>query len=127
MSIDIQGHGFIVDLKILPLQCYCIILGIDWLSTHSPMEVHWQQKWLSFEHAGSKIQLVGLQPNLASCPLISTQEVLHLQASDQLWCIMEVLQLVDHTISSSWPADIISIIEQYQDLFAKPTGLPPKR
>jgi hypothetical protein len=35
----ISGHGFKISLKVLPLDCYDIILGIDWLEQHSPMEV----------------------------------------------------------------------------------------
>jgi hypothetical protein len=116
-----------MNLKVLPLHCYDIILGIDWLEQHSPMEVHWKLKWLSFEHLGSKVQLFGLKPNLTQCPVISALEILQLQAVDNLWCIMEVFQLADHAIVSSWPEDIHHIIEQYQDLFAKPVGPPPKR
>lgn len=35
-------HG----LRILPLESYDLILGIDWLELYSPMEVHWRSKWL---------------------------------------------------------------------------------
>lgn len=58
--VKIQGHCFKMNLKLLPLQCYDIILGIDWLEQHSPMEVHWKLKWLSLDYLGSKIQLFGL-------------------------------------------------------------------
>uniref|UniRef100_A0A8R7V8Z0 Uncharacterized protein n=1 Tax=Triticum urartu TaxID=4572 RepID=A0A8R7V8Z0_TRIUA len=36
-----QGVKFTTDLKVLPLGCYDVILGIDWLACHSPMQVHW--------------------------------------------------------------------------------------
>lgn len=88
--VNIQGHCFLVNLKILPLQCYDIILGIDWLEQYSPMEVHWKNKMLSFEYKGNPIQLIGVQPNLHHCPLITAPEVIYLQAHDQLWCIFEV-------------------------------------
>lgn len=51
-QLYIQGHCFVVDLKILPLKCYDIILGMVWLELYSPMEVHWQDKWLSFSYLG---------------------------------------------------------------------------
>lgn len=125
--VNIQGHCFLVNLKILPLQCYDIILGIDWLEQYSPMEVHWKNKMLSFEYKGHPIQLIGVQPNLHHCPLITAPEVIYLQAHDQLWCIFEVFQLEPQQISSSWPADLHNIIVQYQHLFDKPSGVPPKR
>jgi succinate dehydrogenase/fumarate reductase-like Fe-S protein len=36
----VQGHVFQQDMKILPLGCYDMIIGHDWLDDHSPMWVH---------------------------------------------------------------------------------------
>lgn len=74
--VTIQGHQFYINLKILPLQCYDLILGIDWLSHHSPMSVDWKQKWLAFSYQGQQIHLHGLSPNLSQCPIITAPEVL---------------------------------------------------
>ena len=46
----ISGYAFKLPLKILPLRCYDVILGIDWLEQHSPMKVNWKDKWLSFDY-----------------------------------------------------------------------------
>jgi hypothetical protein len=54
-------------------------------------------------------------------------EVIKLQQTDQLWGIFEVFQLEPHHISSSCPEDISKLIEQYHQLFEKPSGLPPPR
>jgi hypothetical protein len=43
-----QGHTFTTTLKIIPLRGYEIILGMDWLEYHSPMKVHWADKWIQF-------------------------------------------------------------------------------
>jgi hypothetical protein len=37
---EIQGHTFQCSFKIIPLGCYDAILGMDWLSSHSPMNIH---------------------------------------------------------------------------------------
>lgn len=37
----LQGCRFTSDLKVLPLSSYDMILGLDWLEAHSPMEIHW--------------------------------------------------------------------------------------
>lgn len=45
-----QSHGtqFTTNIKILPLGSYDVILGIDWLARHSPMNAHWMEKpWIS--------------------------------------------------------------------------------
>lgn len=71
----IQDHCFTTSLRILPLKCYDVILGIDWLELHSPMEVHWKLKWMSFLHNDKKVILQGIQPDLSSCELIEFSEV----------------------------------------------------
>lgn len=35
-----QGNSFHTTFKIIPLQGYDIILGMDWLTAHSPMKIH---------------------------------------------------------------------------------------
>lgn len=40
------GYKFQNHFKILPLGNYDGILGLDWLSSHSPMQVDWLQKWI---------------------------------------------------------------------------------
>lgn len=39
-----QGHSFKSDFKLIPLGSYDIILGMDWLEKHSPMQVDWTNK-----------------------------------------------------------------------------------
>lgn len=41
---SIDDSTFQADLKILPLQHYNLIIGMDWLEQHSPMHVHWHHK-----------------------------------------------------------------------------------
>ncbi|CAD6211893.1 unnamed protein product [Miscanthus lutarioriparius] len=51
-SWSVQGYSFTTDLKLLPLTAYDMILGLDWLSSFSPMQVHWQQKWIAIPYNG---------------------------------------------------------------------------
>jgi len=39
-QFSLQGHPFQHDLKILQLDSYDLILGMDWLERYSPMEIH---------------------------------------------------------------------------------------
>lgn len=36
---QVQGHLFHSDLKVLPLPCYHMVFGMDWLAAYSPMRV----------------------------------------------------------------------------------------
>jgi hypothetical protein len=49
-----QGCTFQTTVKVLPLQFYDIVLGIDWLECHSPMWVHWKRKIMRFNHMGKE-------------------------------------------------------------------------
>jgi hypothetical protein len=43
-QFSLGEHSFQHDLRILPLDSYDLILGMDWLELYSPMEVHWHAK-----------------------------------------------------------------------------------
>lgn len=55
-----QSHTFISDVGILPLQCYDMIVGEDWLESCSPMWVHLQKKIMKITYAGNRITLKDL-------------------------------------------------------------------
>jgi hypothetical protein len=63
----ISGYAFKMTLKVLPLQCYDMILGMDWLAQHSPMEVDWNTKWMSFDYQGAKMLLQEISPKAMHC------------------------------------------------------------
>ena len=58
----IQGYSFVTPMRVLDMPAYDAILGFDWLSAHSPISHHWDNKTMSFEHKGLSITLKGVQP-----------------------------------------------------------------
>jgi predicted aspartyl protease len=38
--------------RVLPLKAYDAIVGMDWLESFSPMQVHWRDKWLLIPYQG---------------------------------------------------------------------------
>jgi hypothetical protein len=61
---SIQGYDFITDLKVIPLPYYDLIIGIDWLKLHSPMQIHRLHKWMKINNQGTCVHLQGLLPPL---------------------------------------------------------------
>lgn len=57
---SLGDYRFQHDLRILPLESYDLILGMDWLELYSPMEIHWKSKLLSFSYRGEPVLLQGL-------------------------------------------------------------------
>jgi len=81
---SVQGHTFKNTLKVLPLNCNDILLGMDWLSTHSPMEIHWADKWLQFNYQGQSIKLQGIQPQATLGSPISVHQLQAMQRKDSI-------------------------------------------
>jgi len=50
------------------MESYDLILGMDWLELYSPMQIHWQARWLSFLYQGEHIMLqritIDVEPEL---------------------------------------------------------------
>jgi hypothetical protein len=47
-------------MKVLPLECYDMILDYDWLESYNPMKVHWSAKWLSIPYGSRSVFLQGI-------------------------------------------------------------------
>ncbi|WVZ74581.1 LOW QUALITY PROTEIN: hypothetical protein U9M48_022746 [Paspalum notatum var. saurae] len=116
----------IVDCPILPLHCYDIIMGMDWLAEHSPMMIDWNEKWLSFEFLGRNIRLQGLTTTPVQCEITDRKEVQALYQKQSFWCMLE-LQAVHPVAEYQPPPKIQTLLDKYEDLFLPPQGLPPKR
>lgn len=56
---SVHGYTFYSNLKVLPLASYDMIIGMDWLEAHSPMKVHWKEKWMTIPYKGSSTFLQG--------------------------------------------------------------------
>jgi Retroviral aspartyl protease len=57
LLFSIQGTKFNSDLRLLPIQGYDVILGLDWLSQWGDMQINWHDKWLKFQREDQEIKL----------------------------------------------------------------------
>jgi hypothetical protein len=53
----VQDTEFELDFLVMPLPFYDIILGMDWLASHSPMQIDWEHKWLVLPYEQSIVRL----------------------------------------------------------------------
>jgi hypothetical protein len=109
-----QGYSFTTDLKLLPLSAYDMILGLDWLSSFSPMQVHWQQKWIAILYNGTLAALFGDIPDL----LVGFVVQLSLLQSDND---------AGSSTAPVLPAELTELLSEFAPLFEAPTELPPRR
>jgi hypothetical protein len=60
----VHQYSFTSDIKIIPLEHFYFILGLDWLQRFSPIKVHCKVKWSAIPYQGSTILLQGIvQPD----------------------------------------------------------------
>ncbi|CAD6256357.1 unnamed protein product [Miscanthus lutarioriparius] len=67
----VDGCTFRSNFRTLPLANFDVIIGMDWLEEHSPMQVDWRRKWLAVPHDGQVRILQGLSPALPQHELIT--------------------------------------------------------
>lgn len=71
----VQGHKFSHDTRVLPIKCYDMIIGADWLEDISPMWIHWRKKLLRFTHQKKRILLRGISDDHAKCSQIKSPKL----------------------------------------------------
>lgn len=139
----IQGQSFTYDVRGLPLQCFYIIIGADWLEDHSPTWIHWKKKKMSFPLNGKRIQLLGISNDLSTCKPISVPKHKGLLRRKAVFHTVELRRIPMCTTSAELctiqeastmipdqdnvPLLVQQLIQQYSHLFQEPTELPPLR
>lgn len=97
----------------LPIGAYDVIVGMDWLSSFNPMQIHWQDKWLLIPYNGQWMLLQGIDSDLP----------------DKL--VLQVYQVASETeaLSATEPLhpQIQAILDRYPEVLQPPTELPPSR
>lgn len=109
---SVQGCSFCTNMKVLPLEHYDLIVGMDWLEKFSPMKVHWKQKWMVIPYLGSHSLLQGVAPGL---PEGSVIEVSAMLLTDKESVKLNVLE------------ELANLLEEFGEVFETPSGLPPSR
>jgi hypothetical protein len=97
------------DFKVLPLEVFDVVIGMDWLESFSPMQVHWLQKWLAIPYEGRIQILQGLTEDFPE------QLLLHVDAVSSSDAVVPL------------PPEIQDLLHEFEGVFKPPTSLPPSR
>jgi hypothetical protein len=119
-----QGATFSTNMKVIPLHCY-VILGIDRLKTHSPMNIDWDNKWTEVKQRNHKKVLHGLTSKTSSCLPTSCAQLQLFEHMDSILFFVH-LYAVEEGSKQDIPLVINKLIQEDDSLFAAPTGLPPQ-
>jgi hypothetical protein len=122
-----QGETFSTSMRVLELGAYDAILGMDWLKSHSPMVTDWENHCLAFPHNGKFVKLTGVAaPVLAPVRELPIEQLIKWYKGNEVWALAIVQPEGEQTQSQIAP-EIQAVIDQFPDVFATPTDLPPAR
>jgi len=101
------------------------ILGYDWLKLYSPMTCLWDQHTIEFEEKGILLKLQGVHPAPLSLTPVSMTKVVKLHKSNDIWTLA-LIQSIPPPLADP-PETVQSLLQEFEDVFSKPTTLPPSR
>ncbi|KAJ0555261.1 putative nucleotidyltransferase, Ribonuclease H [Helianthus annuus] len=130
-----QGVWFKTDVLILPLDNYDMVLGIQWLQSLNDIVWNFKKLTMQFKVDSKTIELKGIDKSgISLCSLEKFSQMLGQNtsmASIQLFSIQEgvhgTFQHQAKVMVENVNSDISKLLEQFQDVFDTPTGLPPSR
>ncbi|KAF5462079.1 hypothetical protein F2P56_018118 [Juglans regia] len=123
--IKIQGSKFSVPFHVLTLGGCDIVLGVQWLKTLGNITWNFIDMSMSFEWNDQMVKLQGL--TAASVHMLSgTMAIKSDFISQQAWLLqLRPVEQPHNEVCSGGP--MAELLEGFQDVFAEPVGLPPKR
>ena len=112
-------------MRVLDIGVYDSILGFDWLRAHSPMNCDWDNKTLEFYHQGQKVQIQGDCAKVTEVSQVHAVQVQKWLKGNEVWAFVLLEQVVPTT--EEVKGQLAALLTEFQDLFAQPAALPPKR
>lgn len=105
-----------------------MILGMDWLEKFSPMWVDWKRKRMRFQYQGSNVTLTGVRDQVRHAKLMSGKQLQGMAKSGSIAQIVQLCAITETEVSQEQiPSTVHGVIQEFQNCFQEPTGLPPQR
>ncbi|XP_026384181.1 uncharacterized protein LOC113279725 [Papaver somniferum] len=126
LTWSMRGHQFVESLRILPLGGCDIVLGEDWLRTLGDVLFNFSKLSISFKYKGKKITLQGISPKY-SLLMMSGEAVRKFLTNNFHGLVGHLFSISLPSVQPSTPPELLPLLQEFQDIFAEPTKLPPQR
>ena len=132
-EFSIQGHKFSSDFRILELQGSDVILGVNWFKKYNPVTFDFVERTLTMALNGTPHTFQDHLMPKAALFISSAQCNQLIQQGAECYLIcnttneMAQAQQTEETNSDSVPHYLTELLQQFQDIFQSPKGLPPRR
>ena len=93
------------------------------------MLCHWELKTIQFDTEGKAVKLQGIKnTNRPPIAELDAYELHRMEMANDIWtAALVTVEKTDEPPSAPVPANIQKVLREYQDVFAEPTTLPPRR
>jgi hypothetical protein len=122
----IQGHSFHTDMLVLEMGVYDCILGFNWLKSISSVMHDWEARTMEFSAKGKPVKLHGVEPAPLSLQEIQADTLVKWATGNDIWA-WAVVDMSPPSEEDAIPPEVQQILQDNQDVFAEPKGLPPPR
>ncbi|KAJ3704209.1 hypothetical protein LUZ61_007914 [Rhynchospora tenuis] len=128
MKFSIQGHEFEKDMRILDVQGYDVILGLDWLNDMGSMLIDWNKGSIKFKRGNKEVKLQVVE-EVAEVRMHHGKlnlEKEDKQGNEVMFAYLFQSEVMERSNLQSHP-DIEEVLSQFQGIFKEPETLPPHR
>ncbi|KAJ1701330.1 hypothetical protein LUZ63_001109 [Rhynchospora breviuscula] len=127
VNFTLQHHQLTGEVRLLNIQGYDMILGMDWLSLHGPMTIDWQQGRVLLHKDGQELVLQ-VASEVAALSLCQGQLAIAKEERNggQLF-LAQIVSLDDTQHVPLVHPKLQPVLDSFKEVFTAPTCLPPSR
>ncbi|KAJ3699288.1 hypothetical protein LUZ61_002993 [Rhynchospora tenuis] len=129
LPFKLQNYDLSGTVRLLNIQGYDLILGMDWLSRHGPMSIDWDSGKLNLHNQDQVIELT-VQQEVAEVKLcqavwdpVKEHQKGHMLVVAHIYCIQPTKTVEEKSVCPQ----LEPVLQQFEGVFLEPSNLPPHR
>ncbi|KAL0428365.1 UNVERIFIED_CONTAM: hypothetical protein Slati_3011300 [Sesamum latifolium] len=123
---EIQGHQFSYPVRVLKLGGCDFVLGCDWLSANSHVELDFHQPQVTITNLRRKVILKAISSKV-DLKLISTHSLGKLLRKENHVVSDQLFTINKEANQEKMDPHVLKILQQFEDVFQEPKTLRPER
>ncbi|XP_061360057.1 uncharacterized protein LOC133304100 [Gastrolobium bilobum] len=124
VPMELQGHNICQDFHLFDLGGTDVVLGLEWLTGLGEIKANFKEMTLKFENGGNEVLLRG-DPSLSRAVASLKTIVKAINDGGTGFLIEQREPQAEEPTESRQELD--ELLEEFQELFREPKGLPPRR
>ena len=103
-----------------------MILGVDWLAKHSPIEFNFQKLSMRIHNEEQEVVLMG-EDTSTRLRMLRGSRLKRWLKKQAYGVVAQPVAVKEEDGTGQTPAKISQVLDQYKDVFEEPKGMPPTR